>query len=569
MTKIKLNIQEIIFYIMQCLVVDCLTAGKGRRRFTRDFIGSGPRYIGGFIEQITKGAIKTELYRVEDIIQKEPRFFKKYQIVCFSAMTMDESSVARAFNLWKAEKQHKNVLSLMGGPITQDHSIIKRIPVDFAILGEGEPSIIALFQDYLTNITDFLKQPYSKDSQKSISQILPRIPNILYRRQGKIKRSINQELDDVTIFTESSGYPEKILNYSNFENSRIYVEILRGCSNYRRTALKLSQKLSCSDNSCQICRNEPFSVKSSCPVNIPPGCGFCSTINEFGSPKSRSCIKILEEIKFLISHGAKRIVLGGPDFLDYKREELVKGPLINPKFPEPNYSALETLVDHLVNIPEVKLQQVQLFIENIKASLCTNRSLDILSKIPNAIFSIGCETGSAAFANILGRPSLPEDTYQAIKLAKNKGIRIHVYFIHSLPGDTFNYATETLNFMKSIAALEIEKITLYKYRELPGSPFHQSPRQLQQFDKKTLKLFDKIKKFSIKYNEKQKQKLLGKKVRVFLSEKNIHYPTDAIGWILEGGPKVSVKNGIKFLNEIKTVQIKQILSDKLVLGEIV
>ena len=63
-------------------------------------------------------------------------------------------------------------------------------------------------------------------------------------------------------------------------------------------------------------------------------------------------------------------------------------------------------------------------------------------------------------------------------------------------------------------------------------------------------------------------KLLGKKVRVFLSEENTTHPKDAIGWILEGGPKVSVSGAVELVGTFQVVTIIQVLSDKLVLGKI-
>ena len=95
------------------------------------------------------------------------------------------------------------------------------------------------------------------------------------------------------------------------------------------------------------------------------------------------------------------------------------------------------------------------------------------------------------------------------------------------------------------------------------------PRSSLQFSNADLKMFEKVKKFAIRYNEQQKTQLIGQKVTVVISEINNRNPQDAIGWILEGGPKVSVRNGSKLLNQVKTVQIVQVFSDKLVEGIIV
>ncbi len=566
---IKLNTDAVLYLDMHCLIVDCLTAGKGRRKFTRDFIGSGPRYIAGYIEQITNHKIITHIQRVEDFFEKTAGFLKKYSIICFSAMTMDESAAARAFNIWKQSHNGKPNFSILGGPITQDKSILYRIPVDLAVLGEGEVTLNYLFGENYESIQDLMKYNNLKRFKEKKREILSHIPNSLYRYQGKIHSGPIETGDAKQWFLQSSGFPEKITTYDNYQNSRVFVEILRGCSNFRRTSLTLSKNNACSDNQCSCCRQDPFNVRLNCPANVPPGCGFCSTIKEFGAPHSREPQVIISEIAKLISLGTRRIVLGAPDFLDYMREAQVDGELIDPQLPEPNYQALNDLITGLLEIPEIRNHQVQLFIENVKAALCTNQALDLLARLPFPIFSIGCETGSNKFANILGRPGSPDQAYDAIKRSIERGIRVHVYFIHSLPGDTAEFATETLNFLKKLKELHVEKITLYKFRELPGSPFYQSPKHYQRFDKKTLKIFDKIKKFSIEYNQSQKKRLLGSTVSVFLSEGNVHYPSDAMGWILEGGPKISVQNGKNLIGTIQKVTIIQILSDKLVLGQII
>ncbi len=556
---------------MKLLVVDCLTAGDGERIFTRDFIGSGPRYVAGFIEDISRGQIKTLLIRGEDFLNHDAHYLQRYKIICVSAMTMDLGIVIKVMKKWtQVHGNSQNTLSLIGGPISSDHKLLRKVKCDISIQREGEISLNALFNSNLPKIISFLTSTgaTNKGSRRK-HELFELIPGISYVKadnslhHNEIPNSIHNEW-----FSTTSGYPTKIEMYPDFKYARIFVECLRGCSNFRRTALTLHSKQNCNDSTCNQCREDDFTTRLSCPAHIPAGCGFCSTINEFGSPKSRAIQKIVEEIQYLIDLGACRIVLGGPGFFDFHREKLVGGQLFNPSHPEPNYDALDELVERVIEIPEIKEQTAQLFIENIKAGLCTDRALDILAKIPKAVFSIGCETGSNEFANLLGRPGFPSTTLHAVKKALQRNIRVHVYFIHSLPGDTVEYATETLNLMKQFGQIGVDKITLYKYQELPGSPFHKIPRYYVQFDKKTLKVFHKIKKYVIQYNGQQKMKLLGKKVRVFLSEENTTHPKDAIGWILEGGPKVSVSGAVELVGTFQVVTIIQVLSDKLVLGKI-
>lgn len=553
---------------MQVLVVDCLTAGEGKRRFTRDFIGAGPRTIAGFIQKVTQQAISVQIIRGEDLLlPKNNHICQKSTVLCVSAMTMDLGIVKQIFRKW-IEWAPPSHLSIIGGPITADQNLLGQIPVDMAVLGEGETALFQIFQN---------PNKIPKISDEWTKSRLNQIPNIRYRLEDEIFLSECTQKSVNFWFETTTGFPEMIPFYPEFTQARIYVECVRGCSNYRRTALplKIEGKQAICESSllskdskagCQVCNDSFTTPLYECPANIPPGCGFCSTIGEFGATRSRNIDAIISEIKYLIQEGVRRIVLGAPDLLDFHREKLVQGPLIDPRFPEPNYEALNSLISQLVQIPLIQSYEVQLFIENIKPSLCTDQALDLLARIPNPIFSIGCETGSKTFARLLGRPSAPEETLDAIRRAIARKIRIHVYFIHSLPGDNAEYAHETLIMMEKMVGLGVDKITLYKYQELPGSPFFQIDQSMKQFSKIDLRSFEKIKRFVIHYNGKQKEKMVGSVISVFISEVNTQQPADAIGWILEGGPKVSVQKGAKFLGKVKKVQITRVISDRLIEG---
>ena len=548
--------------------MDCLTVGEGKRIFTRDFIGAGPRYVAGFIENVSDKKVKTTLVRGESIISEKIEMLKHFPILCVSSMTMDLRITQRIFKVWSEyHPDPSKRLAIIGGPITSDNNLLYKIKdVDLSINGVGEFALAALFQKNLSIIEQNL---WNSDDPKWKSNLFSSIPGVSFMELNKISNTPKVSPTENKWFASTSGFPKKLKSYKDYKSARIFVETLRGCSNFRRTGLQIKNTKLCINNPCNICREENFKTQMNCPIQIPPGCGFCSTINEFGHPKSRDITALITEIKELIEMGVTRIVLGGPGFFDFHREDLDSGALINPSFPEPNYRSLETFINQLLFIDKIKNHEVQLFIENVKASLCTNRALDIIAKIPKAIFSIGCETGSKEFSNLIGRPGSPEQTYDAVSRAIERGIRIHVYFIHSLPGDTEKYTKETLELLSKFTILGIDKITIYKYQELPGSPFYQIPRNLIHFDKKTIKNFHKIKRFVINYNRSQKQKMIGKIVKVFLSEANMLNPKDAIGWILEGGPKITVKNAAQFIGNFYDVKISSVISDRLVEGTII
>ncbi|MHA1365705.1 MAG: B12-binding domain-containing radical SAM protein, partial [Candidatus Heimdallarchaeota archaeon] len=106
--------------------------------------------------------------------------------------------------------------------------------------------------------------------------------------------------------------------YKNFFSAKVYVECVRGCSNFGGTRIKLPDGRSCSE--CGFCDTFSIEDRANCPSNIPPGCGFCSVPSLFGPAKSRSVNAIVKEIKELLNSKVKRIVLSAPDILDFGRD---------------------------------------------------------------------------------------------------------------------------------------------------------------------------------------------------------------------------------------------------------
>ncbi len=551
---------------MRILIVDCLSAGNGKRKFSRDFIGGGPKVIAGVLSQIKTLKAEIEIIRAEDIINpaESPDLnkLKSFDLCLISAMSMDLACVKKISTFWKKVK--KNKMIILGGPISSDIQILEKVHADISIKGEGEEILLQIVNLLINS---------NNEMNNEICPHLRKIKGISFRFNGNIfstgdKDPLSKEAFNK--FTKPGLFINFYQFYKNYKAARIYVECLRGCSNFYRASDYYKSNGPCL-KTCKVCRDEILKNRINCPRNIPPGCGFCSTIGSFGSPKSRNMELIISEIKALLKIGARRIVLGGPDLLDYKREDLVpEGILTTPEMPPlPNYHALNDLVENIINIDKVKQKEAQIFVENVKASLCTKEALKILSRIPNSVFSIGCETGSDEFAKKLGRPCFPEQILKAIVEAIKFGIRLHVYFIHSLLGEIVEYIMESIELLNKLYDLGVEKITIYKYREFPGSPFYNLNYYHKTTSKET-KLLERYRKKLIKqainFNLERKREMIGKDFDVILAEQNFINKEDAIGYILQGGPKVLVKKGNIMMGALVKARINKVISDKLVEG---
>ncbi|AEF96200.1 B12-binding domain-containing radical SAM protein [Methanotorris igneus] len=488
---------------MKALIIDCLATVDGKKLLTRDVIGAGPRTVKGILksEGIDAKIVPLEYFKVDDV--------KDYDLFFISGMTVDFKSVKNLVDKIN-ENRDENQKIIIGGPIANDLYLLEKIEGDISIVGEGEITIRELIKKDFNaeNVEGTTYYDYDKEELK-INPL----------------REIVKNMKLITPSTEIEDYP-------NYFSARVYVEVVRGCSNFKRALLLCDNKI------CNLCENGTIR----CPLNINPGCGFCSVPSTFGYARSRDLEDILSEIEDLFKRGVKRVVLSAPDFLDYQREDDI---LINPKEPHPNYEAIEEL---LSNIYDLKIKyNANVSIENVKANLFDEKVAKIISKyLPNTPIYIGCETGDEMHSKLLGRPSLPEDVLKAVKIAKKYNLRPQVYFIYGLPGQNLESAINTINFMEKIKNY-IDKITVYKFKPLPMSAFENSKPTM---DKSSIMIKEKAREI----NKYIKKRYLGKKVEVIISERHFKNKKDAVGYMVSGGPMVVVKNGAEYIG--KTVKVK-------------
>ncbi len=106
---------------MGILIVDALAANEGRRKFSRDTIGVGPRLIAGICE---KQKIESLIVRVEDLLDSS-KILKNnsFDAILISAMSVDEIAVKRAIKVIKEHNQDLKIL--LGGPILSEDRIIQ------------------------------------------------------------------------------------------------------------------------------------------------------------------------------------------------------------------------------------------------------------------------------------------------------------------------------------------------------------------------------------------------------------------------------------------------------------
>ena len=420
---------------MRALIVDALARGsKGRRVVTVDAIGAGPRTVAGVLEQL---GVEVDLRVSEDVLE-EPSILGDYDALLVSAMSIDEATVARIIKHWRRRRGRRPVI--VGGPIASDPGFVERTGADLGIHGEAEPVLERLVVEGVLEdpepalLRDMCGVVFRAPGGGLV--VRPRCP-VMTRRMWERYRPSTRVV---------RGYPL-------YWAARVYVEVVRGCSNY------------------QFPRLDGVLPRELLPEKPRPGCAYCSVVSLWGYARSRSVDRVYEEVKALIDEGVHRIVLSGPDFLDYGRDWLVEPrPLVDPREPPPNLEALRSLLSRLTSIPEIASGEASVMAENAKPSLVTEEAASLLGEyLRGTPIHVGAESGDAALLRRMARPASPREAVEAVRRLRRSGLRPYVYVMYCLPGETRKTIESTVRLIEALYRAGAEKVTAYRFMPLPGS----------------------------------------------------------------------------------------------------
>jgi radical SAM superfamily enzyme YgiQ (UPF0313 family) len=521
------------------LIVDALSAGSGLRSSSRDSIGCGPRTVAGVFEKYNQ---ECRIHRVEDILAKRG-LLRRFDHIAVSAMTMDLVAAQKVVRLWKQNNPKGRVI--IGGPIAAEPTLVlKEIKPDVVVIGEGEATLDNLLHE------GFLEDTANLSDIRGVAFIKSGTPYVTEERKHLSARAISEDYSPSTV---------RIVDYPAYQASKVYVEILRGCSNFRRTKLPLPNGRECTY--CDNCDSEDPSTRIDCPESIPPGCGFCSVPGTWGPPRSRSTESIIREVRELVDLGVHRVVLEAPGFLDYMRGE---EPLTDPCHPPANLIAIQRLLAELNSIPQVKDRSVHIAIENMKACLFTEDVARILSEsMISSSPNIGLETGSNYHMQQIGKCGKSGDVINAVKIARKYGMKPFVYLIYSLPGETSESNEESIRKMREVSESGAERIILYGFRALPGSAFADFPESSIK-DEHGIRL----RKEAEKINRQKKEQYVGTIVRGIAAEPSRTHHGFTMVYPLEEGPLMTVQGGFSSGTHL-SIKVMKVLSSGLVAGEVV
>ena len=197
-------------YYVSVLIIDSLASNDGRRKYSRDAIGVGPRLLSGVFEKYN---LNTQIARVEDLLEKGvSNLISQNEIFLISGMSVDLIAVKRIIR--KIRQNNNESQIILGGPILSDEEIINSLEIDIGIIGEGERILADLIENSFS-IDNFREK---KSNQYYCIKFVK--DKVLFKGFMNHTHSL---------FEEFSPSTEIIQNYPDYWFSKVYVEVVRGC----------------------------------------------------------------------------------------------------------------------------------------------------------------------------------------------------------------------------------------------------------------------------------------------------------------------------------------------------
>jgi radical SAM superfamily enzyme YgiQ (UPF0313 family) len=467
---------------------------------------------------------------------------KRFQHIAISAMTMDLPVVRTIAGKWRRSNPWGRML--IGGPVTSDPMAVARdLRPDILVIGEGEATLDEILR------VGFLNEKVDRSMIHGVAYLDRNSPKITAPRRFLTPQEMS------SVFIPSAT---RVVDYQAYQAARVYVEAVRGCSNFRRTTIELPSGQECTD--CNNCDSSDLEIRMDCPEDIPPGCGFCSVPGTWGPPRSRSEDAIVQEVSELIDLGVHRVVLEAPDFLDYHRGQ---NRLTDPCNPPANTEAIHHLLQRLTSLPEVSAGNIHISIENMKACLFTEEVASALSESMRGTSpNIGLETGSDEHMRSIGKCGSSGDVLQAVRIAKAHDMAPFVYLIYGLPGETPETMNESIRLMREVAQAGAERIILYGFRALPGSAFADFAEPEPKDS-----ISAPLRMEAARINLERKDKLVGTTVRGVVAEPSLTHHGFSMVYPLSEGPLMTVRGGYS-RGTVLQIKVVRVLSSGLVEGEV-
>jgi radical SAM superfamily enzyme YgiQ (UPF0313 family) len=218
-----------------------------------------------------------------------------------------------------------------------------------------------------------------------------------------------------------------------------------------------------------------------------------------------------------------------------------------------------------MSLSKVRRRDASIMIENMKASLVTEKAAHILGRyLKGTPVSVGFETGSDEHSRLLGRPDTPSETIVSLRRLKEAGMKPYVYFIHGLPGQSKDTVDDTVEKIKESMQSGAERVILYRFQSLPASTFNQCPSGPPAAQDQLSK---RIYEAALEANRNSKEMLVGSIIKGVIAEK---YDRDSRFWVaypMLHGPVMLLKGDGFKEGDVFEAKVSGVASERMVYGE--
>jgi len=304
-------------------------------------------------------------------------------------------SLQSTIHLLKYQQELTSIdaFKIVGGPVTlTPQLILDCLPVDLVVVGEGENTIYNILRvcenNSLPRVSDFkdiLGVAFKEGNQSVITG--KGSADSLERPLPLIPPNISSE---------------------NIRGANVYMETHRGC---------------------------------------PGNCGFCGVPCLFGREvRSRPLEDILNEVKYLLSKGVRKIAISGGTGSLYG----------SSKFKNVDEEAFVELLREISNLTGPK----NLTIPDIRVDLISDQILEAIRQYSNGWVFFGIESGSDRVLRHMKKGVTVDQVREAVAMARQHGVKTAGSFIVAYPGeeeedfqDTMDLADELMldDYFVSIA----------------------------------------------------------------------------------------------------------------------
>ena len=253
-------------------------------------------------------------------------------------------------------------------------------------------------------------------------------------------------------------------------------------------------------NSERISRDTTHNVRAF--VKIQDGCSqfctFCKTVYARGLPSSKSLENIVSEVRTLVEHGFKEIVLTGINLAQYSAGSANLTRVLEAVA---KIEGLERIRLSSLNLAGVTRDLVELFAQNEKA--CPH-------------FHIPLQSGDDEILKKMRRGYTTQQYKEVANLIKERvrNATLGTDILVGFPGETEKHFENTCRFVEEIGFANVH---IFRYSERPGTAAHLFKEQIDGTTKQ--ERARKLKKIATQSARKIKQSFVGQELQVLVEER--------------------------------------------------